>query len=224
MLSNIKANQFETSEQQIDKSMMFFSGGYRAKRVGSKIKHEEKKSGVNIVYTDKCVSSDGVSEVHQSTQSITLELSKISENEPEIKKTLNIFGISAVYADETDEMSKSKDDKTGSIVIKLVVDYEVYERAKGDFVKLTKVKSSLSCCNGRRSPGSGISIKSNVLRVGASGVYPGGKQTESKKYNLSTVPYTNKAITPPSSWKAVSVETCTVGATQVVTLTRGTKK
>ena len=179
---------------------------------GRKLKKKKKEN--------KFLSENETSENHLSTQTIKMDLSEDYNEDTEFNKVLSKFGITAVLAKRGNyEISDSN--VTGSIEITVVVSYTIDKRAKGEFVKITKVKSSLVCFNGRNTPGSGISIKSNKIRIGSMGVYSGGGQNVYKDYNLAKNAYTGKTLVPPSSWLAVSVETATIGATQTVTLTRG---
>jgi hypothetical protein len=147
----------------------------------------------------------------------------INENK-EAKSLLSKFGINIVYANEEASMSKRKSDSSGSIVIKMVLKYTIYNRAKGDFIKIKKLTSSMSFCNGRKvSPGSGVSVVSNELAAGETGFYSGGYQSAYKEYNLPKTPY-SKVVKLPEKWRAVAVDSAEVGATQFVTLKRGKGK
>lgn len=53
--------------------------------------------------------------------------------------------------------------------------------------------------------------------------YSGGYQSAYKEYNLPKTPY-SKVVKLPEKWRAVAVDSAEVGATQFVTLKRGTGK
>lgn len=220
----VRAGQEYTKCYNLQRELNVADNKKIAKKIGEKINYSKKEKGVSMNYSDAFLEKQNNSEIHESVQDISVDVDENINENKEGKSLLSKFGINIVYANEEASMSKRKSDSSGSIVIKMVLKYTIYNRAKGDFIKIKKLTSSMSFCNGRKvSPGSGVSVVSNELAAGETGFYSGGCQSAYKEYNLPKTPY-SKVVKLPEKWRAVAVDSAEVGATQFVTLKRGKGK
>ena len=220
----VRAGQEYTKCYNLQRELNVADNKKIAKKIGEKINYSKKEKGVSMNYSDAFLEKQNNSEIHESVQDISVDVDENINENKEGKSLLSKFGINIVYANEEASMSKRKSDSSGSIVIKMVLKYTIYNRAKGDFIKIKKLTSSMSFCNGRKvSPGSGVSVVSNELAAGETGFYSGGYQSAYKEYNLPKTPY-SKVVKLPEKWRAVAVDSAEVGATQFVTLKRGKGK
>ena len=210
-----------------DTRLLFCSKENRAQRIGEVKYVKKKENHAEVVQTDEMISKNGNIEEHKSTKEISIDLVE-GQVDKKTDYLLRSVGVKNVYAYETGSQSKKKSDSSGALSVKLTVDYKIDDSSgKGDFITLTKVKTSLSCGkdkdgNPRRRPQSGVSIVSNELTIGAAGFYIGGFKKQSKDYSLPTTAYSKK-ITPPKAWKAIEFDTGTAGAYQRVELKRGNR-
>ncbi len=104
-------------------------------------------------------------------------------------------------------------DSTGCIYAYLEISYTTSTLMDKTHVRLDEVSGYHS----RTS--SGVSVKDDFVHYTSQGFYVNGFQNESDYYYPTS---TNWSVTPPSSWKAVEIDsTCLIGATYYLTVGRG---